>query len=271
MLELFPLTQKWLLKLPDMAVDVKTQSDTYKGLFLNEMLSLELCAKRNLAPATYFRNPDGSTNLSLTDTILDVSTFYLFAHKTLVSAIFVFVNTLPRDKTRGIPAASYTAFAKAVQAERNETLKSVRVSCGKNLTWARNAIIDKRDKLVQHWQSNASNKYFTMICAWDLPYLVYYNPKTLDQIDSVEVDYVFNQAKQKIKASIDARADSLQKIAWLEAWRPTLSTQLQAEIDRLTDTDIFVTLPVTPQLIKRLDETIACLLEKGIQMNAKTL
>jgi len=266
MLELFPLTQAQLFKLPDMAVDSKTQADTYKGLFLNEILSLELSAKRNLVPATYFRHPDGSADLSLPDTILDVSTFYLFAHKTLVSAIFMFANTLPHDKARGIPATGYTVFAKAVQAEKNDVLKSVRTSCGKNITWAQKAIIDKRDKLVQHWQSNASNKFFTMVCAWDLPYLVYYNAKTLDQIDASKVDYVFNQAKQKVKASIDPKSDSLQKIAWLEAWHPTLSTQLQSEIEALTDTDIFVTLPVTPQLIKKLDETIACLLEKGLSL-----
>lgn len=264
MLDLFPLTLAQVFKLPDLAVDGNTNADTYKGLFLNELLSLELSAKRNLVPATYIRHQDGSANMSIADTILDVSSFYLFAHKTLVSTIFIFAKTIPRDKSRGITFRSYTAFNKDVQAQKNEVLKDLYYSCGKNLTWAQKAIIDKRDDLVQHWQGNASNKFFTMVCAWDLPYLVYYNSKELNKIDSNDVDRVFTQVKQRIKAPLDAKSDALQKIVWMEAWQPNVSTQLQKEIDKLTDNELFISLPVTPQLIKKLDETIAGILERAL-------
>lgn len=263
MLDLFPLTLDQVFKLPDLAVDGNTSADTYKSLFINELLSLELSAKRNLVPATYVRHQDGSASISLPDIILDVSSFYLFAHKTLVSNIFIFAKTIPRGKSRGITFRSYTAFNKDVQAQKNEVLKDLYHSCGKHLTWAQKAIIDKRDDLIQHWQGNTSNKFFTMVCAWDLPYLVYYNSKELDKIDSKAVDRVFSLVRQRIKAPLDAKSDALQKIVWMEAWQPNVSTQLQKEIDNLTNNELFISLPVTPQLIKRLDETIAGILEQA--------
>ncbi len=233
---------------------------------MNELLSLELSAKRSLSPATYRRHKDGSADFSLQDTVLDVSTFYLFAHKTLVSSIFIFVKTLPHDKAHGISFKSYTGFTKNVLAKENEVLEQVFRDCGKKLSWAQRAIIDKRDDLVQHWQGNASNKFFTMICAWDLPYLVYYNPKGLDNIDSKKVDYVYSQVKTAVKTSLENQSDTLQKIVWMEAWQPTLSTQLQAEIDSLANNDIFIALPVTPQLVQKLDEMMACLLEEALKL-----
>jgi len=265
-LELFPLSTKQLFKLPDLAVDVKTKADTYKGLFLNELLALETSARRNLAPATYIRHADGSAKMSLPDTILDVSTFYLFAHKTLVSAIFIFAKTLPHDKARGITYQSYTTFANKVLGQGNDVYKAVYESCGKNLSWAQKAIIDKRDDLVQHWQGNSSNKFFTSIYAWDLPLLVYYNPKATGSIDSKQVDYVCSQVTAKVKAKLDPGADAMQKIAWMEAWHPMLSQQLQKEVDGLLDSNAFIALPVTEQLVKRLDATIASLLEVALQL-----
>lgn len=265
-LELFPLSSQQLFKLPDLAVDAKTKADTYKGLFLNELLALETSARRNLAPATYRRHPDGSANLSLPDTILDVSTFYLFAHKTLVSAIFIFTKTLPHDKARGISYQSFTTFANKVAKQENEVYKTVYQNCGKHLAWAQKAFIDKRDDLVQHWQGNASNKFFTCIYAWDLPLLVYYDPKALDTIDKKQVDFVYAQVKPKVKAQLEQGVDVLQAIAWLEAWHPTLSQQLQQQVESLLDDNKFIALPVTPQLIQQLDTTIAGLLETALQL-----
>jgi hypothetical protein len=264
-LELFPLSTQQLFKLPDLAVDAKTKADTYKGLFLNELLALETSARRNLAPATYIRHADGSANMSLPDTILDVSTFYLFAHKTLVSAIFIFAKTLPHDKARGITYQSYTTFANKVHGQGNDVYKAVYESCGKNLSWAQKAIIDKRDDLVQHWQGNSSNKFFTSIYAWDLPLLVYYDPKAVDAIDGKQVDFVYAQVKPKVKAQLDPAADAMQKIVWLEAWHPTLSRQLQQQVESLLNNDKFIALPITPHLVQHLDTTIASLLEAGLQ------
>jgi uncharacterized protein YecT (DUF1311 family) len=264
MLELFPLTCRQIFQLPDLAVDPTVKADTYKGLFLNELLSLEVSAKRNLTPATYQRHADGSANLSMEDTILDVSTFYLFAHKALVSSIFIFTKTIRHDKRRGIGLGGYTDFMKVVSDKKTPTLEMVFKDCGKKLSWAQRAIIDKRDNLVQHWQVNSSNKFFTIVCAWDLPYLIYYNPKELHKIDDTKVNAAYNQVKTATKTKLDeSSSDSLQKIAWMEAWQPTLSTQLQTEINSLIDNDTFIALPVTPQLIRKLDETISCLLEEA--------
>ncbi|MFZ1301105.1 MAG: hypothetical protein WAQ27_00800 [Candidatus Microsaccharimonas sp.] len=260
MLELFPLSKTQIFQLPDLALP-RSGGSSYTSLFLNELLSLETSAKRCLVPAGYARNPDGSANLSLPDITLDVSTFYLFAHKTLVSAIFIFAKTIPHEKAKGVTFRSYTAFTKDVLAEKNETLALVHKKCGKQLSWAQKALINKRDDLVQHWQGNSSNKFFTMIYAWDLPYLVYYNPETVNKLDQAQVDFVCSQVKQKVKNQLDPQADTLQKLAWMEAWHPKLSIQLQRSIDKLLDNNIYISLPVTPQLIEKLDKTIASLLE----------
>ena len=264
MLELFPISKEQLFKLPDLAVDKGAPTDTYKSLFLNELLALETSAKRNLTPATYFKLPSGDTNLSVPDVVLDVSTFYLFAHKTLVSTIFILAKSLPHEKARGIGFNSYTAFTNGVIAEKTETLGRIKASSGKKLLWAQNAIVNKRDDLVQHWQGNASNKFFTMICAWDLPYLVYYNPKDLDKLNLPEIDSTLALVKRKVKATIDPKADALQKLAWMEAWSPNLSNQVQDDINNLLNNDIFINLPITPQLINKLDDVISSLLAEAL-------
>src|SRR5437868_775442 len=119
-LELFPLTRRELFKLPDLAIDETTKADTYKSLFLNELLALETCAKRNLAPAHYIKLPNGDTNLDLPSVVLDASSFYLFAHKTLVSAIFIFAKTLPHSLAKGIQFRSFTTFADRVGQKAND-------------------------------------------------------------------------------------------------------------------------------------------------------
>lgn len=81
------------------------------------------------------------------------------------------------------------------------------------------SIIDKRDDLIQHWQGNAASKFFTSVFAWDLPYLVYHTADCTKNIDDKKVNSVLAQVKTKIRASLDEQADSLQKIAWMEAWQ----------------------------------------------------
>lgn len=266
-LELFPLTKEQMFKLPQLSIGADSHSDTYKGFFMNEVLALETSAKRNLAPTGYARRSDGNGNLSLPDTILDVSSFYLFAHKTLVSTIFILAKTVPRPKARGIQFNSFTKFRKSVEKHDTELLELLYRTCGKDLTWAQRAIIDKRDDLVQHWQGNATNKLFPMIIIWDVPYLVYYNSEHKDSIDVSAVDTVLARARGKIKAQIDPAADPLQKIAWLEAWQPSVSSGLQQDIDSLRNDDYFITLPVTAQLCAKLDKLIASLLKTALDIS----
>ncbi|MNY45626.1 hypothetical protein D3C86_1807440 [compost metagenome] len=74
------------------------------------------------------------------------------------------------------------------------------------------------------------------------------------------------QVKTKVKASLDEQADSLQKIAWMEAWQSKVSTQVQAQIASLMDNDSFIALPVTASIVEKIDTTIACLLEEAIKI-----
>jgi hypothetical protein len=260
-LELFPLTRVELFKLPDLAVDSVSQADTYKSLFFNELLALETCAKRNLAPAHYFRHPDGSTNLDLSSIVLDASSFYLFAHKTLVSGIFIFAQTLPTEHKRGIQFRSFTTFAERVRQHENDVYTDIYTTCGYDVAWVQKSIIEKRDDLVQHWQGNDSNKFFTSVYAWDLPLLVYYDPKRKDDLDKTAIDSLCTSVRRnKPSWQLDPSADALQKIVWLEGWSPKLSRQIQADIASLTDNSAFISLPITPQLIERLDKTLAGLL-----------
>lgn len=260
-LELFPLTRAELFKLPDLAVDSTTHADTYKGLFLNELLALDTCARRNLAPAHYFKNPDGSTNLDLPSVVLDASSFYLFAHKTLVSGLFIFAKTLPPEHRQGVQFRSFTTFAERVSQQQNELYKDVYTSCGWDIAWVQKNIIEKRDDLVQHWQGNASNKFFTALYAWDLPLLVYYDPKRKDDLDATTINTLCASVRQKNPGwQLDPAADAMQKIVWLEGWSPKLSRQIQDDITKLTDNSVFISLPITPQLIERLDKTLAGLL-----------
>ena len=268
-LELFPLTRAELFKLTDLAVDDTTHADTYKGLFMNELMALETCAKRNLSPAHYFRNPDGSTNLDLSSVVLDASSFYLFAHKTLVSGIFIFAKTLPPELRRGIQFKSFTTFADRVSQQANDVYTDLYTSCGRDIAWSQKSIIDKRDDLVQHWQSNASNKFFTSIYAWDLPLLVYYDPKRKDDLNKADIDSLCASVRRSNPGwQLDASADTTQKIVWLEGWSPKLSRQTQDDIAKLTDNSVFISLPITPQLIERLDKTLAGLL--GVANRLKT-
>lgn len=272
LLELFPLTRAELFKLPALAVDSTTHSDTYTGLFMNELLALETCAKRNLAPAHYFRHPDGSANLNLPSIVLDASSFYLFAHKTLVSCIFIFAKTIPSELRRGIQFRSFTTFAERVAQHETDVYTDIYTSCGYDIDWAQKNIIDKRDDLVQHWQGNDSNKFFTSVYAWDLPLLVYYDPKRKDDLNKGAIDSLCAAVKRKKPSwQLDPSADALQKIVWLEGWSPKLSRQTQADITSLTDNSIFISLPITPQLIERLDKTLAGLLSVANRLKAGTV
>jgi hypothetical protein len=271
-LELFPLTRAELFKLPDLAVDSTTHADTYKGLFMNELMALEVCAKRNLAPAHYFKNADGSANLDISSVVLDASSFYLFAHKTLVSSIFIFAKTLPPELRRGIQFRSFTAFAGLVAQHENEVYTDIYTSCGRDIAWAQKNIIDKRDDLVQHWQGNDSNKFFTSIYAWDLPLLVYYDPKRKNDLNETGINSLCASVKvSKPSWQLDPSADPMQKIVWLESWSPKLSRQIQADVDLLTDNSVFISLPITPQLIERLDATLAGLLQVANRLKTSTL
>lgn len=265
-LKLFPKSRIAIFKIPNLPAGTPNNEETYRALFLNELLALETCAKRNLVPATYIRHPDGSANISVSDIVLDVSSFYLFAHKTLVSAIFILAKTIPHDQARGINFRSYTKFTKNVLAGDDDISQRLRKQCGKNLSWAQAAIIDKRDDLIQHWQGNASSKFFTSIFAWDVPYLVYYSADYVKKIDDKKVNSVLAQVKTKVKADLDGQADSLQKIAWMEAWQSKVSSQVQTQIASLMNNDLFIALPVTPSIVEKLDTTIACLLNEAVKI-----
>lgn len=252
------------MQLPSLALDTDTH-DTYKGLFMNDLLTLEVSAKRCLVPSTYERHADGSINLSVPDTVLDVSSFYLFAHKALVSALFILHTALPRTASQGLPYNSFNRFMSALNRESSDFLRELHQQQGSNLSWVHKSIVTKRDDLVQHWQGNVSKKFFVSIFGWDLPYLVYYNPKDIDQIDDAAVESVYQQVKSATSAQLgEASADSLQKIAWMEAWQPTLATDLQRKVESLLDNNLFITLPVTPQLIDKLDEVIAGIINKAV-------
>lgn len=268
-LELFPLTRVELFKLPDLALDAVSGADTYKGLFLNELLALETCARRNLSPAHYFKNPDGSTNLDLSSIVLDASSFYLFAHKTLVSGIFIFTKTLPPALRRDIQFRSFTTFADRVLNQENSVYADLYTSCGRDISWSQKNIIDKRDDLVQHWQGNTSNKFFTSVYAWDLPLLVYYDPKRQEGLNKPDIDSLCASVRRSNPSwQLDPSADTLQKIVWLEGWSPKLSRQTQDDIANLTDNSVFISLPITPQLIERLDKTLAGLFTVANRLKA---
>lgn len=265
-LKLFPKSRTAIFRIPNLPAGTPNNEETYRALFLNELLALETCAKRNLVPATYIRHPDGSVNLSISDIVLDVSSFYLFAHKTLVSSIFILAKTIPHDQARGISFRSYTTFTNNVLEAEDDTSRILRKECGRNLSWAQTAIIDKRDDLIQHWQGNAASKFFTSVFAWDLPYLVYHAADYAKKIDDKKVDSVLAQVKTKVKASLDGQADSLQKIAWMEAWQFKVSTQTRDRVASLMDSKSFITLPVTQSLVEKLDTTIAGLLNTAMSI-----
>lgn len=269
MFELFPLTRVELFKLPDLAVDKTTHADTYKSLFMNELLALETCTRRNLSPDHYIKFPNGDRNLDLPSIVLDASSFYLFAHKTLVSSIFIFAKTLPHELSRGIKFASFTAFASQVSQHTSDVYKEIYTSCGRDINWAQANLVDKRDDLVQHWQGNDSNKFFTSVYAWDLPLLVYYDPKREEELRHNDINSIYTTVKHKHPGwQLDPNADALQKIVWLEGWSPKLSRQTQDEIAELTDNSIFISLPVTPQLVEYLDKTLAGLLSIANRLKA---
>lgn len=261
-LNLFPLSKKVVFDLPSLS---SGDIDTYKTFFINELLCLETSATRNFKPA-YIRHKDGSANIAIHDVILDTSSFYLFAHKALISTIFIFCKTIPRTDAQSIPFASFGKFYNAVFKNETEIQRKIFQTNGKNLTWAKRVIIDKRDDLVQHWQGNSSNKFFPSVFPWDLPLLVYCNPNAVSDMDNRRIDYVLAQVKKAIKADIDEKSSSLQKIAWMEAWEPKLSDQLKKEVYRLCDNDKFITLPVTGQLVEQLDQVIYSLIAQAISI-----
>lgn len=268
-LELFPLTRVEFFKLPDLAVESVSQADTYKSLFINELLALEVCAKRNLMPAHYFKNPDGSANLDISSVVLDASSFYLFAHKTLISTIFIFAKTLPHNLRQGFQFRSFSTFAEHVSQPQNDIYKDIYSSCGRDIAWSQKNIINKRDDLVQHWQGNTSNKFFTNIYAWDLPLLVYYDPKRKQDLKVADINRLCATVRQRHSSwQLDSSAEALQKIVWLESWAPRLQRQLQDDVAKLTDNSIFISLPVTPQFIERLDKTLAGLLSIANRLKA---
>jgi hypothetical protein len=75
----------------------------------------------------------------------------------------------------------------------------------------------------------------------------------------------------KPRWQLETSADALQKIVWLEGWSPKLSRQIQGEIDALTDNSVFISLPITPQLIERLDKTLAGLLSVANRLKTTTV
>lgn len=267
MLDLFPKTGSLVVPMPSLQVNRDNHNDTYKSLFMGDLIALNLAAKRCIQPGHYFKQPNGDTNLSLADITLDTSSFYLFAHKALASSIFIFTKLLPHDKQQGISYKSVTTFVNDVQAQKTTTHSGVRTACGRGLTWALKAIVEKRDDLVQHWQGNRSNQFFLEICAWDVPLVIYYDPLKETEIDKERVDSVYSMVKSSVNAKLDSSAQTLQKIAWMEAWQPKLSSQLAAEVETLLDNSKFIALPVTPQLLAKLDDTMASLLEHGLAQN----
>lgn len=261
MYDLFPLTGAQAFKLPEFRVRKSDGSDSYKSLFATELLALEVCAKRNLKPANYSRNADGSVTMSLGEVVLDAPSFYLFAHKALLTTLFLLVKSLPHDQRAGLSYKSFTSFSKDVAVKRTEIHASIYSKCGKDVRWAQKFIIDKRDDLVQHWQGNASNKFMPSVYAVDIPLLIYYDAESVYKLDEAQIDRVRAKVSVRTKMVLNGYADPVQKVAWMEAWLPSLTSQLQEEVETLLDNDIFISLPVTPQLVAHLDKTMANLLE----------
>lgn len=267
MADLFAESQLIVFQLPELAVGATPHNDTYKSFYLTELVALEASAKRCLAPSHYVRPLRRDGSISLPDIILDISSFYLFAHKTLVSTVFVAFQTLPHGLRRGISLSGFTNFAANVAGKKNHTYELIYETCNRDIQWAQHAVIEKRDNVVEHWQTNTPNKFFANIIALDLPLLVYYDSKREGDLDEAAVNSVVAQVQLKHpKLSIDNTTDTIQKIAWLEAWSPTFSRQLQEEVAELLNNDIFTALPVTPQLVKRLDEVMAGLLKRAVEL-----
>jgi len=270
MADLFAQSQLTVFQLPELAVGATPHNDTYKSFYLNELVALEASAKRCLTPTRYLRPLGRDGSISLPDIILDISSFYLFAHKTLVSTVFVVFQTLPHRLRQGVSLKGFTNFATNVADKKNHTHELIYETCNRDVQWAQHAIIEKRDNVVEHWQTNTPNKFFANIIALDIPLLVYYDPKREHELDMKVVDSVLARVRLKHpKLIVDANADVLQKIAWLEAWSPTFSRQLQEDVAGLLNNDIFTALPVTPQLIKKLDETMAGLLKRALDLRQK--
>lgn len=265
-LSLFPLTLAQIRQIPNLFVVEGIQTDTYKSLFVNELLALNTCARRNLAPEHYFKLPNGDTNLDLSSIVLDASSFYLFAHKTLVSSIFILSKTIPSGLAQGIPL-KFSTFSSRTASQYSDLYSHLYSVCGCDIAWAQRSIIDKRDNLVQHWQGNISNKFFTMIFAWDLPLLVYYDPRRLQDLNASAIGSLCASVRRTHSGwQLDSSADTLQKIVWLEGWSLRLSSQIQDDINQLTDDSIYISLPITPQLIKRIDKTLSGILTVANQL-----
>lgn len=241
---------------------------TNSSLFANDVLATDLVIGRFLNTQGYIRQPDGSINLNLPSIVVDVQSFYLFTHKLLISALLMLRNYLPEEYARknNFPIGKFGEFYKYVQKEENEFAKLMKQQMSSELDWAKVKIIDKRDKMVQHWTTKLQNQLVPTLIAFDLPVLAYQHPDKFEaSVNSTKLNYWTEKIARKHHIQFSPNNGAGHNLAFLEAWYPKLEKDEKARVDSFINPDLFIALPVSPVIVDELSaylEKIADIIEQ---------
>gem|GEM_PF-1551931 len=221
-------------------------------LFANDILSTDLIAGRFLNAPHYVKKPDGSIDMNLPSIMVDTQSFYLFSHKLLVSALLIMRNYLPNDyvKKNQFPLGKFGQFYTYVYKTDNDLTRRIRSKMDSELNWAKDKIIDKRDKMVQHWTTNPQNQLMTTVHTFDLPMITYQHPeKFAGSIDKQKLTYWTEKIAKKHHLIYSTSSDAGFNLAFLEAWYPKLAQDEKDVVNGFLNPELFIALPVNKNII----------------------
>jgi hypothetical protein len=238
--------------------------ETSSSLFMNDLLSTDLIANRFLKIPHYVKNPDNSLNIDMSSIIVDTQSFYLFSHKLLVSALLIMNNYFPKKYIREnqFSPGNFGKFYNYVYKGNNDLTERIRSKMESELNWAKNKIIDKRDKMIQHWTTNPQNQLMTTIHVFDLPIITYQHPKKFNSsIDKQRLSYWTEKIVKKYHLNYSVSTDSGSNLAFLEGFYPKLIKEEKSVVDGFLNPELFIALPFNSNIIEELSSYLKKTLE----------
>jgi len=226
-------------------------------LFADDIVATDYTLERFINFPHYKRNPDGSVNMDFAAVFADTQSFYLFAHKLIVSTLLMIKNYLPHSYVQQaqLPLGKFGKFFSYVYNKDNDLTKLIKKHMDAELKWAKYKIIDKRDNMVQHWTTNLQNQLMPTIQTFDLPILTYEHPeKFAESVDKKRILYWTEKIAKKNGIAYSSNENPGSNIAFLEAWYPKLSLDERESIDNLVNSDVYIALPISPIIAEELSK-----------------
>jgi len=238
--------------------------ETSASLFMNDILSTDFIVDRFLNTPYYTKQIDDSINMNVASITVDTQSFYLFSHKLLVSALLILNNYLPKEyiKENQFPMGNFGKFYTYIYKKDNDLTRRIKNKMDSELNWAKNKIIDKRDKMIQHWTTNPQNQLMTTINIFDLPMITYQHPEKFnDSIDKQRLRYWTEKLAKKYHLNYSANISAGYNLAFLEAWYPKLTKDEKNVVDQMLNPNLFIALPINSVIVDELSNYLEKIFE----------